>query len=85
MKTVILSSSPFVSQSYEQGIEVALNLAEAEIGVRVLLAGDFARAIKSSKAESIFVKKLKQLELFDIPCLTPSDPIDNFDDGALTF
>ena len=40
---------------------------------------------QSSKAESIFVKKLKQLELFDIPCLTPSDPIDNFDDGALTF
>lgn len=85
MKTVILSSSPYSSQSYEQGIEVALNLAEAEQTVQVLLVGDFERAYLNSQDQAVFRKKLKQLALFDIPCLSTKDVNVSLVGGALTF
>lgn len=85
MKTVILSTSPYSSQSYEQGIEVALNLAEAEQLVQVLLVGDFEQAYFNSQDQAVFRKKLKQLALFDIPCVSTKEEHAYLDDGVLTF
>ena len=41
MKLVIFASDPVIKSTYEQGIEVALNLAEAEIPVKTVMTGDF--------------------------------------------
>ena len=65
MKLVILQSSPAEGR-YEQGIEVALNLAESGAEFAVLLAGDFDAACRGAPDDAVFKKKLKQLELFDL-------------------
>ena len=85
MKTVILSTSPYMNQSYEQGIEVALNLAEASQAVQVIMVGDFEQAYFNANSQAIFKKKLKQLALFDVPCLSSKDVHAHIDDGVLNF
>ncbi len=87
MKTILLASDPYTSQSYEQGIEVALNLAEAGIEVQVVLASDFLRASECMKEDSLILKKLNQLELFDIPVIKGIDDcyILNMNDGVMSF
>ncbi len=87
MKTVILASDPYTSQSYEQGIEVALNLAEAGIEVQVVAASDFLRAYEGIKPDCVILKKLNQLELFDIPVISRVDDCCIFepDAGVMSF
>ncbi len=87
MKTVILASDPYTSQSYEQGIEVALNLAEAGIEVQVAVASDFQRIYEGMDPESVILKKLNQLELFDIPVISGVDDCCIFgpDAGVMSF
>lgn len=86
MKWVILSSDPYKSGAYEQGLEVAMNLAEAEIPVTVLQCGDFAHAVMRGAADAVFKKKLRQLELFEIPVETyPDKPFVADFNGAAVF
>lgn len=86
MKWVILSSDPYKSNDYEQGLEVAMNLAEAELPVTVLQCGAFARALVNAPEDAVFKKKLKQLELFEIPVETyPDSPFSGDFEGAVTF
>lgn len=63
---VVISSNPIKSVSFEQGIEVALNLADAELEVQVLLEGDFLEYVQSSASEDVVIKKLKQLFLYEV-------------------
>ena len=51
---VVLSSDPLKSDLYEQGIEVTLNLADAEVSVEAYFEGEF--------------KKLKQINLYEVKC-----------------
>lgn len=87
MKTILLASDPYTSQSYEQGIEVALNLAEAGIEVQVVLASDFLRSYECMKEDSLILKKLNQLALFDIPVTAGIDDccILDMDAGVMSF
>ncbi len=65
---VVLSSDPQKSDLYEQGIEVMLNLADAEVSVEAYFEGDFLRALKEAHNDSIFYKKLKQINLYEVKC-----------------
>ena len=62
---IVISSNPNGGYLYEQGIEVALNLADAMTDVTVLAEGEFLRNLDNSDT-NIFTKKLKQCELYDI-------------------
>lgn len=62
---VIISSDPEKGYLYEQGIEVALNLSDANIDVAVYVEQDFLKRLDESETD-IYRKKLKQCLLFDI-------------------
>ncbi len=86
MKIIVLASDPYTSQSYEQGIEVALNLKEAGIEVQVALASDFYRAYEGMKEYSVILKKLDQLDLFGISVVPGFCDCSIFDeDGVMSF
>lgn len=87
MKLVIFASDPIIKSTYEQGIEVALNLAEAEIPVKTVMTGDFYRAYLNSDADSVFRKKIKQLTLFDLELLTSENlaALFKISDGVMSF
>ena len=61
---VVLSSDPLKSDLYEQGIEVTLNLADADVSVEADFEGEFLKALKEASNDSIFYKKLKQINLY---------------------
>ncbi len=63
---IVLSASPAFTSSYIQGLEIALNLSDAEYPVKVLLEGDMALALYADKRDSEYAKQLKQLELYDV-------------------
>ena len=65
---VVLSSDPLKSDLYEQGIEVTLNLADAEVSVEAYFEGEFLKALKEASNDSIFYKKLKQINLYEVKC-----------------
>ena len=69
MKTILIASDPYISQSYEQGIEVALDLAEAGVEVEVVVTSDFERCYEGISPDSQILKKMSQLALFDIPVI----------------
>ena len=87
MKLVIFALDPVIKSTYEQGIEVALNLAEAEIPVKTVMTGDFFRAYQNADADSVFRKKIKQLALFDLELLTPENlgALLKISDGVMSF
>jgi len=69
MFMVILNSTPYLCSIYEQGITMALNLADAQCDdLAVYLEGDFFESLCLQRADSKLVKILLQLELYDI-CL----------------
>lgn len=63
---IVLSSSPAFGSTYIQGLEIALNLSDAEYPVKVLLEGDMALALYSGSSDSEYAKQLKQLDLYDV-------------------
>lgn len=65
---VVLSSDPLKSDLYVQGIEVTLNLADAEVSVEAYFEGEFLKALKEASNDSIFYKKLKQINLYEVKC-----------------
>lgn len=65
---VVLSLDPLKSDLYEQGIEVTLNLADAEVSVEAYFEGEFLKALKEASNDSIFYKKLKQINLYEVKC-----------------
>lgn len=67
MILIVISTSPLKSSIYIQGIEAALNIAEAESEpVSVFLDSEFSLSINQSSQNDEHVKRLKQLFLFDI-------------------
>lgn len=46
MILIVIASSPVTDNLYEQGIETALNLADAEIEVSVLIEGEFLNCVE---------------------------------------
>lgn len=67
---VVLCSNPHQSFDYEQGIELLLNFADAQIEACAYFEGEFLQALKSASKEEIFYKKLKQLVLFEVKCFS---------------
>lgn len=65
MILIVISGSPLTDTLYEQGIETALNLADAEIEVSVLLEGDFLDCIWANP-ECVGAKKLGQCKLYEV-------------------
>lgn len=63
---IVLSSSPLNSPFFEDGIEVALTAADMEVETEVVLTGSFLEYVKNAFPEDIVIKKLKQLELYEI-------------------
>ncbi len=78
MVLIVLASSPFESTFYQQGIEAALNIADAREGsVSVLLSGDFLKSLNTLTLKQDHVKKLGQFELFEVPVFAPAEtPLD---------
>lgn len=70
MIVVALESDPYKYNFYEQGLDVAMTLADLEQEIEVVLSGDFANAAAGADNNVIFKKKLLQLELFDIKCIS---------------
>lgn len=65
---IILQSDPRLNHDYEQGIELAISygdLVEAN-DITVLVAGAFLQELVHAHGDEVFVKKLKQLELFEV-------------------
>lgn len=65
MILIVIASSPVTDNLYEQGIETALNLADAEIEVRVLIEGEFLNCVEANP-QCIGAKKLGQCKLYDV-------------------
>lgn len=68
---IVISTDPEKNSDYEQGLEIAMTLSEIGINCCVCLEGDFLRKLEDSFEDIIYLKKLKQLELFDIPLISP--------------
>ena len=66
MRLIILASSPVLENTWEQGLELALNLAEMGEECTVLLEHEFMYACAWNDPEVGFVKKLSQLELYEV-------------------
>ena len=66
MILIVIASSPVTDNLYEQGIETALNLADAEIEVRVLIEGEFLNCVEANP-RCIGAKKLGQCKLYEVP------------------
>lgn len=65
MILIVIASSPITDNLYEQGIETALNLADAEIEVSVLIEGEFLNCVEANP-QCIGAKKLGQCKLYDV-------------------
>lgn len=65
MILIVIASSPVTDNLYEQGIETALNLADAEIEVSVLIEGEFLNCVEANP-QCIGAKKLGQCMLYDV-------------------
>lgn len=65
MILIVIASSPVTDNLYEQGIETALNLADAEIEVSVLIEGEFLNCVEANP-QCIGAKKLGQCKLYVI-------------------
>ena len=65
MILIVIASSPVTDNLYEQGIETALNLADAEIEVSVLIEGEFLNCVEANP-QCIGAKKLGQCKLYDV-------------------
>ena len=63
---IVLSSSPLNSPFFEDGLEVALTAADLEVETEVVLTGAFLEYVKNTSPDDIVLKKLKQLELYEI-------------------
>ena len=63
---IVLASSPLNSPFFEDGIEVALTAADMEVKTEVVLTGSFLEYVKNAVPEDIVIKKLKQLEIYEI-------------------
>lgn len=63
---IVLASSPLNSPFFEDGIEVALTAADLEVETEVVLTGAFLEYVKNTSPDDIVLKKLKQLELYEI-------------------
>ena len=63
---IVLASSPLSSPFFEDGIEVALTAADMEVATEVVLTGAFLEYVKNAVPEDIVIKKLKQLEIYEI-------------------
>lgn len=63
---IVLASSPLNSPFFEDGIEVALTAADMEVETEVVLTGAFLEYVKNTSPDDIVLKKLKQLELYEI-------------------
>lgn len=65
---ILLQSSPKGSQAYEQGLEIAMSYGDffEDNNIKVVISGEFLQAVLSSNMQDVFIKKLKQLELFEI-------------------
>ncbi len=75
MVLVVLQTSPYQSSIYIQGIESALNLADAEADViNVLIDGEYLESIHENTLNKEFVKRLGQLSIYEIPVYS-SKPI----------
>ncbi|HAH70817.1 MAG TPA: hypothetical protein DCL74_03575 [Succinivibrionaceae bacterium] len=87
MKLIIFASDPVFRATYEQGIEVALNLAEAELPVKAVMIGDFYRSYQNAAPNAVFRKKIKQLELFSLELLPPQNltALLKKSDGVMSF
>ena len=72
---IVLSSSPLNSPFFEDGIEIALTAADMEVETEVVLTGSFLEYVNNAFPEDIVIKKLKQLELYDIVPLRQEDLI----------
>lgn len=70
MLIVVFSSVPEHSVQFEQGLEVALAAADLELEVKVIIEGACAKALLQVPTETIWVKKMRQLELYAIPCVS---------------
>ncbi len=65
---IFLQSSPRDSQAYEQGLEMAMSYGDffEDNNIKVIISGAFLQSVLVSNEQDIFIKKLKQLELFEI-------------------
>lgn len=72
---IVLASSPLNSPFFEDGIEVALTAADMEVETEVVLTEAFLEYVKNALPEDIVIKKLKQLELYDIEPLCEEELI----------
>ena len=63
---IVLASSPLNSPFFEDGIEVALTAADLEVETEGVLTGAFLEYVKNTSPDDIVLKKLKQLELYEI-------------------
>lgn len=65
MILIVIASSPVTDNLYEQGIETALNLADAEIEVSVLIEGEFLSCVEANP-QCTGAKKLGQCKLYEV-------------------
>lgn len=72
---IVLASSPLNSPFFEDGIEVALTAADLEVETEVVLTGAFLEYVKNTSPDDIVLKKLKQLELYEIEPLYEEDQV----------
>ncbi|WP_286035787.1 hypothetical protein [Succinatimonas hippei] len=72
---IVLASSPLNSPFFEDGIEVALTAADLEVETEVVLTGAFLEYVKNTSPDDIVLKKLKQLELYEIEPFYEEDQV----------
>lgn len=70
-RLIVIASAPAASQRYEHALELAMALNDASLEVVVFIDGEAREALLAlaSDPESVFVRKLSQLELMGIPCV----------------
>lgn len=69
MSVIILSSSPLVSDDYEQGIELTLTATDFNLDYKLIADKYFCNILNTLNSDHQVIKKLKQLELFDLTLL----------------
>ncbi len=74
MLLIVFSSHPACGMRFEQGLEVALTAADLELEVEILFEAECAQFLMQAAAETDSVKKLGQLGLYDLSCMS-TEPI----------
>lgn len=77
MIVITLESDPLKVSFYEQGLDIAMTLVDLEQDVKVVILGAFAQACAMADESAVFRKKLLQLELFDIECISAAANADD--------